>query len=68
MLVDLDYSEDKDAAVDMNVVMTSAGQFVEVQASGEESVFSPEELTGMLGGARAGLRQLFELQQAAIEA
>jgi ribonuclease PH len=65
--VDLDYLEDKDAQVDMNVVMTAQGQFVEIQASGEESTFSPEEMTAMLEGAKGGLRQIFDLQNAAIE-
>ena len=43
-LLDLDYREDVDAAVDMNVVMTGAGQFIEVQGTGEESTFSETEL------------------------
>ena len=67
VLVDLDYLEDKDAQVDMNVVMTSTGQFIELQASGEESTFSPEEMAAMVDGAKNGLKQLFELQEAAIE-
>jgi len=66
VLVDLDYEEDKEASVDMNIVMTSKGQFVEVQASGEESTFSPEELAAMVAGARQGLEKLFEFQAAAI--
>ena len=48
-LLDLDYLEDKDATVDMNLVMTEDGQFVEVQGSGEEQTFSEAELTAMLG-------------------
>jgi len=43
-LLDLDYSEDKDAEVDCNVVMTGQGRFVEVQGAGEESTFSHEQL------------------------
>ncbi|MDE1171908.1 MAG: ribonuclease PH [Verrucomicrobium sp.] len=68
VLVDLDYEEDKAATVDMNVVMTSQNQFVEVQAAGEESTFSPEQFTSLLEGARVGLKQIFDLQLAAIEA
>ena len=66
ILVDLDYEEDRTAAVDANVVMTSEGKFVEVQAAGEESVFSQEELQGMLAGARGALDKLFELQREAV--
>src|SRR5262249_6927336 len=46
-LLDLAYVEDKDAEVDANVVMTGRGQFVEVQSSGEESTFSPEQLQSL---------------------
>jgi ribonuclease PH len=64
-LLDLDYIEDKDAAVDMNVVMTHRGQFVEVGASGEEATFSAPQLDKMLKLARLGLRQIFQLQNKA---
>ncbi len=47
-LLDLDYSEDVEAAVDMNVVMTGEGRFVEVQGTGEEATFSEEELKALL--------------------
>ncbi len=66
VLVDLNYEEDKDASVDMNIVMTASGQYVEVQAAGEESTFSPDQLAAMLAGASRGLRQLFDFQEAAI--
>lgn len=65
-LLDLDYPEDRDAAVDMNVVMTEGGSFVEVQGSGEESVFSDDELSAMLGLARNGINQLVAAQRAVI--
>lgn len=55
-LLDLNYVEDKDAAVDLNVVMTEGGHFVEVQGSGEESTFSEAELNTMLELARGGSR------------
>ena len=65
-MLDLDYPEDRDAAVDMNVVMTETGQFVEVQGSGEESTFSEEELSALLVLARKGIAQLIEGQRAAL--
>jgi len=63
-LLDLNYVEDKDAQVDANVVMTGRGQFVEVQSSGEESTFSPEQLSGLLALAQKGLKELSALQTA----
>ena len=65
-LLDLCYVEDKDAAVDLNVVMTEGGQFVEVQGSGEESTFSEAELNTMLDLARGGIGELVEKQRAVI--
>jgi ribonuclease PH len=65
-VLDLDYVEDKDAATDMNVVMTGRGQFIEVQASGEESTFSPQELSALLALATAGIRKLGALQKKAL--
>lgn len=64
--LDLDYQEDFAAAVDMNVVMTAAGQFIEVQGTGEEATFSDQELTALLKLARGGIRQLVEVQRAAL--
>ncbi|HNC24054.1 MAG TPA: ribonuclease PH [Opitutaceae bacterium] len=63
-LLDLNYLEDRDAEVDANVVMTGRGQFVEVQGSGEESTFSPEQLQGLLALAQKGLKELASLQAA----
>ena len=63
-LLDLAYVEVKDAEVDANVVMTGRGQFVEVQSSGEESTFSPEQLQAMLTLAQKGLKELASLQTA----
>lgn len=62
VVVDLDYFEDKDAAVDMNVVMTDALDFVEVQGSGEEHVFSNADLMTMLDAARHGIQALLQKQ------
>jgi ribonuclease PH len=63
-LLDLCYVEDKDAEVDANVVMTGHGRFVEVQSSGEESTFSPEQLQALLTLAQKGLKELTALQTA----
>ncbi|HCT57265.1 MAG TPA: ribonuclease PH [Gemmatimonas aurantiaca] len=60
--LDLDYEEDVRAGVDMNVVMSSEGRFVEVQGTGEHGTFSRQELDGLLGTAVAGIEQLLEAQ------
>ena len=65
-LLDLCYVEDKDAAVDLNVVMTEGGHFVEVQGSGEESTFSEAELNTMLSLARGGIGELVAKQRTVI--
>jgi ribonuclease PH len=65
-VLDLNYPEDKDASVDFNVVMTEAQEFVEVQGSGEEAVFSSEEMTAMLELSRKGIADIISLQKAAI--
>jgi ribonuclease PH len=62
VVLDLDYAQDFAAAVDMNVVMTGSGRFVEVQGTGEEATFSEEELTAMLQLARQGITQLTNKQ------
>lgn len=67
-LLDLNYVEDVAAAVDMNVVMTSKGEFIELQGTGEESTFSDSELSAMLGLARTGIQTLLGFQRAAIAA
>jgi len=63
VLLDLDYSEDVRADVDMNVVMTGRGQFVEVQGSGEEATFSHEQLLALIEVAQQGISQLGQLQR-----
>jgi ribonuclease PH len=65
-VLDLNYIEDKEASVDFNVVMTETGEFVEVQGSGEEAVFSPEQMHSMLELSRKGITDLVSLQKAAI--
>jgi len=61
-LLDLNYEEDRDASVDMNLVMTDALEFVELQGSGEEAVFSDGDLASMLELGRKGIRELLEIQ------
>jgi ribonuclease PH len=63
VLLDLNYQEDKNAAVDMNLVMTSHGAFVEVQGAGEEATFSRGELDGMLALGESGIQQLIASQR-----
>ncbi len=63
-LLDLCYEEDSGADVDMNIVMTSANKFVEVQATAEHQVFDDEQLQAMIRLARQGLHSLFERQKA----
>jgi len=65
-LLDLNYLEDKDASVDMNLVMTDALEFVELQGSGEEAVFSEAQLAVMLDLGKAGIRRLLDIQNAVL--
>lgn len=65
--LDLDYILDSNADVDMNVVGTADGKFVEVQGTGEESTFSYDELQELLDMARNGLAQLAEVQAAVLD-
>lgn len=64
VLLDLDYAEDRDASVDMNLVMTENLEFVELQGSGEEATFSSDQLSAMLELGRAGITQLLDIQAA----
>ena len=66
--LDLPYVEDSRADVDMNVVMTGDGRFVEVQGTAEGLAFSQEELDGMLGLARKGIGELLAMQSAVVAA
>ena len=65
-VLDLDYAEDSNCETDMNVVMTGAGQLVEVQGTAEGAPFSREEMVSMLDLAEAGIGQLVRLQRAAL--
>lgn len=66
-VLDLNYLEDSSAAVDMNLVMTTGGKFVEIQGTGEEATFSTDELTSMLALGDLGIKELIRLQNEAIE-
>lgn len=65
-LLDLCYEEDFKAAVDMNVVMTDKGQFIEVQGTGEDSPFSQKQLTAMLKLGSKGIDELIVIQKKAL--
>jgi ribonuclease PH len=65
-LLDLSYEEDVSAAVDLNVVMTGTGRFVELQGTGEESTFSDAELAALLELARGAIHQLTASQRTAL--
>src|SRR5690625_3955867 len=61
--LDLNYEQDAAANVDMNVVMTGSGQFVEIQGTGEEATFSFDQLESMLTTAQDGINHLFTIQK-----
>ena len=67
-VLDLPYKEDVAAAVDMNLVMTEDGRFVEVQGSGEEATFSRGEMDQLLALGERGIRQLLTMQRQALQA
>lgn len=63
VILDLDYEEDAKANVDMNIVMTGSGEFVEIQGTGEEATFSITQLQKMLQLAALGLEQIIDIQK-----
>jgi ribonuclease PH len=65
-LLDLCYTEDVAATVDMNLVMNSQGEFIELQGSGEEATFTDTQLAELLAVGKAGIRELLAAQQVAI--
>ena len=66
-LLDLDYSEDSRAEVDVNVVMSGDGRLIEVQATAEGERFSRDQLDEMLDLAERGIARIMEAQHAAVE-
>jgi len=67
MMLDLCYDEDCNAAVDFNVVMTSKGEFAEIQGTAEGKPFSRENVDALLSLAEKGIKQLFQAQQSVLE-
>ncbi|QKS71967.1 ribonuclease PH [Paenalkalicoccus suaedae] len=67
-LLDLNYQEDSTASVDMNVVMTSAGELVEVQGTGEEATFTRAQMNDMLDLAEKGIKEIFTIQSDVLNA
>ncbi len=65
-VLDLDYAEDSKAETDMNVVMTSAGGFIELQGTGEDGEFTHEQLSAMVALAESGIKQLLAFQQTSL--
>lgn len=65
-LLDLCYVEDAAAAVDLNLVMNAAGEFIELQGTGEEATFSEGQLAALLSLGKAGIRELLAAQQTAL--
>ncbi|BAM47115.1 ribonuclease PH [Amphibacillus xylanus] len=65
-VLDLEYVEDSEAKVDMNIVMTGKNEFVELQGTGEESSFSYQELEKMLELGKKGIEEIFQIQKDAL--
>ena len=67
ILLDPAYDEDCNADSDFNLVMNSKGEFIEVQGTAEKKAYSRESLDMVLATAEKGIRQLFEIQMAAVK-
>ncbi len=67
ILLDLNYEEDSKAEVDMNVVMTGDGKFVEVQGTAEGGVFTKKEMDGLMRIAQSGIKVLTKIQKKSLE-
>lgn len=65
-IVDLCYEEDSAAEVDMNIVMTNKGEFVEIQGTGEEATFTHNDLMSLISLATKGCQELYEIQRNAL--
>lgn len=66
VILDLNYQEDSAAEVDMNIVMTGAGEFIEIQGTGEEATFSRQDMEAMFSYAEAGIKELIAKQKEAL--
>jgi ribonuclease PH len=67
-VLDLCYDEDSNAEVDMNIVMTGSGRFVELQATAEKTAFDDAQLAGLVALGRAGIQELVAIQKQALGA
>ncbi len=67
-MLDLNYEEDKAVTVDLNLVATEHGEFVEIQGAGEEATFSDSQLAEMLALGRSGIEQLVAAQRTVLAA
>jgi ribonuclease PH len=67
VLLDLNYEEDSRAQVDMNVVMTGSGKFVEIQGTAEEAVFTKKEMDELTRIAQKGIKQITRIQKKSLE-
>ena len=67
VLLDLDYNEDSQAEVDMNVVETDRGELVEIQASAEKNTFTRKDLNSLIRLADNGLKELIQIQKEALK-
>jgi len=67
ILLDLDYEEDCRAQVDMNLVVTESGRFIEIQGTAETEPFTAEEMASLTAMARSGIAALIETQKRALE-
>ena len=63
LILDLCYEEDSQAEVDMNVIMTTAGEFIEIQGTAERKPFSKDKMDMMLDLAKKGIQELFAIQR-----
>ena len=63
LILDLCYEEDSKAEVDMNVIMTGKGEFIEIQGTAERKPFSKDNMDSMLGLAKKGIEELFSIQR-----
>ncbi|MFH1458209.1 MAG: ribonuclease PH [Candidatus Omnitrophota bacterium] len=67
LLLDLAYEEDSQADVDMNIVMTGKGEFIEIQGTAERKTFSKEEMSNLLSLAQKGIEELIDIQRALLK-
>jgi ribonuclease PH len=67
IILDLDYEEDSNADVDMNVVMTASGDFIEIQATAERRPFNDRQMAGVISFAKKGIKQLVLKQKEALK-